>query len=262
MRLYKKTKKNKKVTIICIILFSFLCIIFSVLTLIIFPNAIKESTKANNSKTTEITVKKTNNIKSEFDKSQYSTTDPNSIWIIVNKTHPLSPIDYAPDDLVTINGATIRSIAKANFNELISAAQKSGVPIYSASSYRSYETQKNLYNSYASTYGQTSTDTFSARPGYSEHQTGLAIDFGDSNNSDCNFDDCFADTATGKWLATNAAQYGFILRYTSSKQSITGYKYEPWHYRYVGTELAAEMKAQSVETLEEFFNISGGESYL
>jgi len=197
-----------------------------------------------------------------FDKLQFSTTDPTSVWIVTNKQHPLSPINFAPNNLITVNGATISDKAVTDFEAMLAAAAAESVTLTPKSSYRSYAAQNTLYNNYVAANGQIATDTFSARPGYSEHQTSLAIDFGSVNNSSCNFDDCYAATAEGKWLATHANEYGFILRYTAEKQQITGFKNEPWHYRYIGRELAAEMKKQSITTLEEFFGVSGGGIYL
>ena len=119
--------------------------------------------------------------------------------------------------------------------------------IYLSSGFRSYETQNRIYNNYVSNYGQSSADTFSARPGHSEHQTGLAIDV----NS---IDDSFADTPEAEWLASHAHEYGFIIRYPKGKESITGYKYEPWHIRYLGVEKATEVYNSGL-TLEEFLGI-------
>jgi D-alanyl-D-alanine carboxypeptidase len=199
---------------------------------------------------------------STFDSAQYSTSSPASIWVIANKSHPLTPLDYAPSDLVTSHGGTVRTVVSANLDQMLSDAQAQGITITIISSYRSYSYQTSLYNNYVNQYGQVSADTFSARPGYSEHQTGLALDFGSTSNPGCNLDECYADTSEGLWLAEHAHTYGFLLRYTAEKQTITGYKAEPWHYRYIGDALAAEMKARSVTTLEEFFGISGGQTYL
>ncbi len=197
-----------------------------------------------------------------FNKSELSNTNPNSIWVVANKQHPLSPINYTPEDLTTSYGATIRSVAQSHFENLMYAANNQNIGLTIVSSYRSYWSQTSIYNNYVSEYGQELTDTFSARPGYSEHQTGLTIDFGSTSNPNCNLDVCFADTAEGQWLTANSKNFGFILRYPYGKTSSTGYKYEPWHYRYVGTDLAAEINKQPNQTLEEFFNISGGEFYL
>ena len=116
----------------------------------------------------------------------------------------------------------------------------------------SCNTQDSVYKKEVATYGQAKADTQSAKPGYSEHQTGLAIDVGGGG---CGIEDCFGETAEGKWLASNAYSYGFIIRYQAGKESITGYRAEPWHIRYVGTELSVEMNNTGIQTLEEFFNI-------
>ncbi len=194
-----------------------------------------------------------------FDKTANSLTDPNSPWVVVNKQHPLNPADYTPADIVTIDGFTVRVIAQADLEALLADASQQSIVLAEVSSYRSYDYQVDLYNSYVAQYGVAETDTFSARPGYSEHQTGLAIDFGSSGS--CELDNCFGSTPAGQWLHDNAWQYGFILRYPADKQSITGYESEPWHYRYVGRSLSAAMHQASIETLEEFFNVSGGGTY-
>jgi len=196
-----------------------------------------------------------------FDMAKYSTTDPASIWIITNKTHPLNPIDYKPADLVSVHGGTVSAQMEPDLDNMIAAAKAQGVNLTLASSYRSYSYQVGLYNSYVAQSGQAAADTYSARAGYSEHQTGLAIDFGGTTQPSCNISDCYKDTVEGKWLAANASTYGFLLRYTTEKQTVTGYISEPWHYRYVGSYLTTEMKARQVTTLEEFFNVSGGETY-
>ena len=197
-----------------------------------------------------------------FDNSKYSITDPSSIWVIVNKQHPLISASYIPVDLTTTVGATISNNAVPDFTAMNSAALAVGINFTIVSSYRSFDTQNYLYNNYVATYGQAASDTFSARPGYSEHQTGLTVDLGSSTGSECNLDDCFSTTTEGQWLSNHANEFGFILRYPSDKTSITGYKSEPWHFRYIGRDLAIKMKNSSITTLEEFFNISGGETYL
>jgi D-alanyl-D-alanine carboxypeptidase len=108
--------------------------------------------------------------------------------------------------------------------------------------------------------GQAEADRTSARPGYSEHQTGLAFDV-EVSGGKCHLEKCLGETPDGKWVAANAYKYGFIVRYPEGKENVTGYDYEPWHLRYVGTDLASEMHTKSVQTLEEFFNISGGKNY-
>ena len=125
-----------------------------------------------------------------------------------------------------------------------------GMNIWIQSGYRSYSLQESLYNKYVNRDGKLAADTYSARPGYSEHQTGLAFDL----NS---ISDEFQDTSEGKWVNENAWRYGFILRYPKSKESITGYKYESWHLRYVGEDLAAKLYNNGDWiTLEEHFNLT------
>ncbi len=128
------------------------------------------------------------------------------------------------------------------------------------SAYRSHDTQKVIYDSEVKGFGQVQADRESARPGHSEHQTGWAADLAGPDKK-CEIKLCFADTDEGKWLATNAHKYGFIIRYPGGKESITGYQYEPWHLRYVGTALAEEMHGTGIQTLEEFFDLSPASSY-
>jgi D-alanyl-D-alanine carboxypeptidase len=144
---------------------------------------------------------------------------------------------------------------------MVSAAKASGLSLNLQSGYRSYQFQASLYNSYVVRDGQAVADRESARPGYSEHQTGLAADLGGISVPSCNVAACFGTTIEGEWLAAHAYEYGFIIRYTTVKEAITGYENEPWHVRYIGTLLAGEMHHQGITTLEEFFNSTGGQSY-
>ncbi|MDE5946193.1 MAG: D-alanyl-D-alanine carboxypeptidase family protein [Oscillospiraceae bacterium] len=157
--------------------------------------------------------------------------------LIANKTYGL-PEDYDPG---------LDSETETQFNVLAQAAANEGLDIWLASGYRSYDTQNRIYNNYVDSYGQASADTFSARAGHSEHQTGLAIDV----NS---IDDSFAGTPEAVWLENHAHEYGFIIRYPKGKESITGYKYEPWHIRYLGVDKATEVYNSGL-TLEEFLGI-------
>ena len=154
--------------------------------------------------------------------------------MIVNKNHSI-PASYAPG---------LQTVAYNAFMDLKRAAAAEGYDISLLSGYRSYETQKNLYNNYVATYGQAEADTFSARPGTSEHQTGLAMDVGW-------IDDAYGDTPSGIWLAENCYKFGFIIRYPKNKENITGYKYEPWHIRYLGTDIAKDVYESGL-CLEEY----------
>jgi zinc D-Ala-D-Ala carboxypeptidase len=206
-----------------------------------------------------------------FDKNKYSTTDKASLWVIVNKQHPLNPKTYVPDNLVVPNipmrsnitstEKYVRSDMGAALEAMVTAAANAGIHLNLQSGYRSYNFQITLYNGYVTQQGQATADRQSARPGYSEHQTGLAADLGGTSQPSCNVADCFSATVEGKWLAANAYKYGFIIRYTADKESITGYEHEPWHIRYIGTELSTELHTQGIETLEEFFGVTGGTAY-
>ncbi len=165
--------------------------------------------------------------------------------LIANKTYSL-PASYNPQGLMPDTYSA--------FQELVAGAANDGMNIYLSSGFRSYETQEQIYNNYVYYYGQETADTFSARPGYSEHQTGMAIDVN-------TIDDSFAGTPEAIWLEQHCTEYGFIIRYPQGKESITGYKYEPWHIRYVGKEVAQAVKdAASAAgdpylTLEEYLGI-------
>lgn len=194
-----------------------------------------------------------------FDTTKYSTTDPASVWIVTNKQRPLSPITYAPTDLASVGGGQrLRAEPARQLTAMMADAKSAGLTLVPLSGYRSYSTQVSVYNNEVKTYGQAKADTQSARPGTSEHQTGLAIDVGGGG---CGVEDCFGATPEGKWVAANAYKYGYIVRYTAGKEAITGYRAEPWHIRYVGTELSTEMQKQGVPTLEEFFGLPAAPSY-
>ncbi len=158
--------------------------------------------------------------------------------LVLNKTYD-APENYGPGNLT--------EETQAAFDELCAAAAADGLNIYLASGYRSFYTQQELYNDYVYTYGQDIADTFSARPGHSEHQSGLAIDVN-------TIDDAFGATPEAAWLAEHCHEYGFIIRYAEDKVDITGYKYEPWHIRYVGKEIAAEVSELGI-ALEEYLGI-------
>ena len=205
-----------------------------------------------------------------FDKDLYSTSDPTSIWVVANKQRQLSPKDYTPTDLVTPNiplAATtdmekqVRKEAATALEALVAAGAKDGVKLNLQSGYRSFNFQTSLYNRYVREQGQSVADTQSARPGYSEHQTGFAADLGSVGHPECDVEACFGSTSEGKWLAANGYKFGFIIRYPQGMDAITGYIYEPWHVRYVGTALAAELHRKNVATLEEFFNLGAAPDY-
>ncbi|HVS58880.1 MAG TPA: D-alanyl-D-alanine carboxypeptidase family protein [Candidatus Saccharimonadales bacterium] len=207
--------------------------------------------------------------KPSFDKTQYSLTDPNSIWVIVNKKNPLKPKTYVPNDLIFPTVPTrvpgnvsmqMRKVAGTALETMFAGAKKDGINLMLSSGYRPYTFQQVLYNNYVASSGVAAADTFSARPGYSEHQTGLAADI-EPLSEKCDVDQCFANLPEGKWLAANAYKYGFVIRYPKGKDSVTGYEYEPWHVRYVGVEAATEMQKEDVVTLETFFGLPPAPTY-
>lgn len=206
-----------------------------------------------------------------FNSKQYSTVSSDSLWVIVNKQHSLNPKTYAPANLVVpniplrgnITGTEkyVRADMAKALETMANDAGNQGVHLNLQSGYRSYSFQVTLYNSYVQSQGQAAADRQSARPGYSEHQTGLAADLGGTSQPSCDVEQCFDSTVEGKWLAANAYKYGFIIRYPADKEQVTGYEYEPWHVRYLGAALAGEMHSKSIETLEEFFAVNGGTTY-
>lgn len=174
--------------------------------------------------------------------------------LIVNKTFNLTS-DYKPtntEQAVTgerCDNCLDKEVMEA-FRLMKADATSVGLNIYIASGYRSYTYQERLYNNYSAVSGTDGADTYSARAGYSEHQTGLCFDL----NS---VDDSFANTAEGKWINNNAYLYGFVIRYPKGKENITGYQYESWHLRYVGKELAKKLYNDgNWITVEEYYGLS------
>lgn len=164
--------------------------------------------------------------------------------LIVNKTYPLPP-SYAP--------GCLSSDTDAAFKKMAADAYAEGLTLWVQSGYRSYDLQKDLYNRYVARDGQTAADTYSARPGHSEHQSGLAFDLN-------TIDDSFANTAEGQWVAQNCHKYGFIVRYPKGKEHLTGYQYESWHLRYLGVDTATAVYESGL-CLEEYLGITSEYSY-
>lgn len=183
---------------------------------------------------------------------------PKKIDTLVNKKRSL-PADYIPEDLVDIDvpykierpeSKMLRKEASDALSELFAAAGSSGFEFFAVSGYRSYNTQVYLFNNYAKNHGEEEANRFSARPGQSEHQTGLTMDV---SIAGLNYDlsEELGETPEGKWLAVNAHKYGFIIRYPKGTEHITGYQYEPWHIRYLGKDLAAKV-FESKLTYDEY----------
>ena len=187
-------------------------------------------------------------VNANLDKEYYSNNliltkeESNKIDAIVNKYYQLEE-DFEPNNLTAIDSKYARNDsqllqkeATEAFNQMCSDAKLENISLYSGSAYRSYEYQNTIYNDYIKKDGLTAAETYSARPGYSEHQLGLAVDIMNGNWSYVS-----KDNIEYSWLITNSYKYGFILRYPENKEYITGYMFEPWHYRYLGKELATKV---------------------
>lgn len=186
----------------------------------------------------------------EFYTEIMPVTDPSVLPVIVNKYYQLSA-DHVPADLVKLPSGKLatRDTCQA-YQQMAADARKAGLSLYAASAYRSYDLQNRLYNGYVKQeHGDTArVDTYSARPGHSEHQTGRAIDLCGSYGS---LND-FVNTPEGPWVKENCYRYGFIVRYQEDIVPLTGYKYEPWHITYVGKDVAQTMHEKNINCLEEY----------
>ena len=195
----------------------------------------------------------------KLQKPEIDYDDP--YMLLVNKTHPL-PQDYVPEGLKDIKyyasdrSASSRYMvgdAADNFHLLVEAAAVEGHKIVMTTAYRSYGFQTTLWNNYVAQHGEAKANTFSARPGTSEHQAGLCTDVS-SPSVNYQLTTKYGSTPEGQWLAEHAHEYGFIIRYLEGKEDITGYQYEPWHIRYVGKEAAAYIYQEQI-TFEEYLGI-------
>ncbi|WP_230986732.1 M15 family metallopeptidase [Cohnella fermenti] len=186
-------------------------------------------------------------------------TNSDSLLVLVNKKRNL-PSTYIPEDLVGPNvefsfsgdspKKQMRKVAAGALEELFAAAKKDGITLKAVSGYRSYATQKSIFDRNAELKGADVANQTSAHPGQSEHQTGLAMDVS-SSSANYELETKFGDTKEGKWLAKHAHEHGFIIRYPEGLQDITGYTYEPWHVRYVGQDIADAVYDSGL-TLEEY----------
>jgi len=184
-----------------------------------------------------------------------------NIFILVNKEMNL-PADYVPGDLVRpkvrfvfgdqdVEKSYLRKEAAEALERMFEAAESEGIYLFASSGYRSYARQETIFQTKVEQVGEEKALEVVAYPGQSEHQTGLAMDITSQSNN-FQLTESFAETPEGKWLAENAHRFGFILRYPKGKEAITGYSYEPWHFRYVG-EMYAKIIYENDWTLEEFF---------
>ncbi|MEC0127652.1 M15 family metallopeptidase [Paenibacillus pabuli] len=193
--------------------------------------------------------------------AQSVVTNAVAMTVIVNKQRSL-PEGYEPDDLVEPNvpfsfdgpheKRHMRKEAAEALEKLFAGAKADDIELRAVSGYRSYQRQVSIYNNNVKTKGQEYTDRVSSVPGHSEHQTGLAIDVSSPSVGNA-LEEVFGTSKEGQWLAEHAAEYGFIIRYPKGEEGITGYVYEPWHIRYVGTDLAPDV-VKSGLTLEEYFD--------
>lgn len=190
--------------------------------------------------------------------------DPASVTVIVNKRRAL-PAGYVPSGLVipagipNNNNQPVRSDAAAALQSMAAAASAEGITLRIASAYRSFATQKAIYTRYVRTYGLEQAERRSARPGHSEHQTGLGVDLDDGTG--CVLQHCFGDRPGGRWLRANAHRFGFVLRYDQGTEATVGYYYEPWHYRFVGVDVATAVKSSGARTLEDYYGLPAAPDY-
>ncbi len=192
---------------------------------------------------------------------QAAIDDYSSNLVIVNKARSL-PTNYKPKDLVRVNvpysgrseARYLRKEASEALTRLFISARSEGVDLWAVSGFRSYDLQKVVFAKHADMMGVKTAERVSAKPGQSEHQTGLAIDIS-SRAMNYTLNESFENTNEGKWLAENAAKFGFILRYPKGKETITGYDYEPWHFRFVGKDIAIDIMKKGL-TLEEYFGLA------
>jgi D-alanyl-D-alanine carboxypeptidase len=206
-----------------------------------------------------------------FDPPKYSIDDADSIWVVVNKQRQISPLRYTPANLVFPDfprpriqnpfGLQLRQEAAVATVAMARAMKDEGAgTLILNSGFRTYKNQQGLYNRTRDTRGSAVAEKLSARPGHSEHQLGLAADFS-ARGQGCVILTCFGNTEAGRWLEQNAYKYGFILRYPKGFRAITGFQYEPWHFRYVGVELATELDVKGIKTLEEFWGLESAPDY-
>lgn len=203
--------------------------------------------------------------------SNYSLTEADSLWVVVNKQNPLNPLKYEPADLITPHfgtglnsnpyGRKLRKDAAYASIALAKAMNSAGQgALLIQSGYRSFAEQTSVHDRQVSAKGLEIGEALAARPGYSEHQTGLAMDVS-ARGQGCQIRVCFGNTKAGTWLRQNSYRYGFIIRYPQGSTPYTGYQYEPWHLRFVGVELATSMHDKGFVTLEKYFKLPAAPTY-
>ena len=184
-----------------------------------------------------------------------------SLLVVVNKQRPLNPKTYAPKPLAYVNGVALFKDAAVALQQMAAGMKKAGAgTLWLNSGYRSYATQVSVHSRQVKTLGLEAGERLAARPGYSEHQTGLAADVS-ALGQGCVIQVCFAKTKAGRWLAANSWQYGWILRYEDGQTQTTGYQFEPWHFRYVGIDLATDYCAKRAKSLEAYWGLPAAPNY-
>lgn len=204
-------------------------------------------------------------VPAEPDASAFDLDTGASLQVVVNKRRPLQPPDYRPELVAVSSAQEGGELVRPELDAALAAMSQAmraeiGEGTFVFSSYRGYERQAELYSGYVARHGQAEADTTSARPGHSEHQTGLAIDVSGTGGA-CRLATCFGDTAAGRWLAEHAWQHGFVVRYPQGLEHVTGYEWEPWHLRYVGVEVSTAMHESGAATLEEHFGLEHAPDY-
>lgn len=211
--------------------------------------------------------RKVNNVKVSLGNcARPNISSPSSTTVVTNKKRPLAPRTWAPSDLrmpayiPNTNGQPLRAEAALAVEQMYwTMMSEIGHGFYITSGYRSYAYQSQLFNAYVARDGVAAAERYSARPGYSEHQTGLAVDIDDGLG--CAFESCFGTSTVGWWLRQNAHRFGFILRYDYGQESKVGFLYEPWHFRYVGTAISNDMKSRGYVNLETYFQLPAAPTY-
>ena len=196
---------------------------------------------------------------SALDLTRHSRSDPDSIWVVVNKRRPLRPATHTPE-LDIVEGYLVHPRVVRPLTRLLAAGRRAGHDLRIMSSYRSYGRQAELYAGAVAALGTDRGALTTARAGHSEHQTGLAVDLGRATTGECNVAPCFARTREGRWLRRHAHRFGFIVRYPAGSRGVTGYAHESWHFRFVGRPLARHLRREGIATLEEAFGLGGGGS--
>lgn len=187
--------------------------------------------------------------------------DPKSLLAVINKQRPFGNKKYTPKlRPVLSSDHEMRPEAADALEEMLAAAGDDGVDLGVLSAYRSYSRQSESRDHAGQTHSGDDLDQISARPGFSEHQSGLAVDLGMLTGK-CDLEACFAKTPGGEWLQKNSSTFGFIVRYPKDQQDTTGYVYEPWHMRFIGVEAAQDMRKSGAPTLEHFFGLRPAPDY-